>query len=213
MSLAAFLSAYGMVKFIESATSNIYASKRLVAKHVIRYQEFDSFDREICILNKLRTFSWAPTLFCIGSDYFVTHFVGDASCSLEAQDYARQMRGIVHDMQSVGVRHNDLFKPYSSDFVTDSTGRLHLTDFGWGTVYGRLNLTCVINGRSFESSSFRPYNRVLNKGFETKESLANTSCKLPLQKPHASRKAVSPTRPLVRFRVRSASPGTRFVSP
>ena len=57
-------------------------------------------------------------------------------------DYDSQLRKIIFDMESVGVRHNDIIYPCSArpgkHEVMVQNGRLSLIDFGWATIDGQV---------------------------------------------------------------------------
>ena len=149
------------------STSSLYFSNEYVAKRVTKYTEHGPFAREICLLERLRPFGWSPKLFCVGADYFVTKNFGQstASCKNYPSNYSEQIDRIVRDMESVGVRHNDMLKGDKTDIVIDSNGVAHLTDFGWGTLNNSLALRCRVHDRVFESPGTRPRNPVLDGGF------------------------------------------------
>lgn len=150
------------------STSEVYVSPdaRYVAKRVLRYREFDPLPREVCVLDRLRTFAWAPKLLCASSEYMVSTHVGGGTCDdVPLDDYRTQMRAVVEDMRSVGVRHNDMLKK-NTDIVVSPHGRVSLTDFGWGTVDNRLSMRCVVDGRTFVAGGRRPHNQVIDRGFD-----------------------------------------------
>ena len=131
--------------------------------------------RELCVLQRLSKFAWAPKIVCAKMEYMITTDVGVSRCDDELPaDYDQQMASIVNDMTSVGVRQNDMVKYDSSagrgivanDVVLDERGRVSLTDFGWGTVDGQLELECNINGVVFRSPAIRRiHNAMLRAGF------------------------------------------------
>ena len=66
-------------------------------------------------------------------------------------DYDSQLRKIIFDMESVGVRHNDIIYPCSArpgkHEVMVQNGRLSLIDFGWATIDGQV--PCNVSKRFF----------------------------------------------------------------
>ena len=158
----------------QGSTSELHVSNdtQYVVKRVTKYVEYGLFAREVCLLDKLQQFGWSSKLFCVGADYFVTKHIGvplTSSCINYPQNYTAQVDRIVHDMESVGIRHNDMLKDESSDIVIDSNKMVHLIDFGWGTLNNSLKLKCKLNGRIFESPATHPNSHILEKG------LANTN--------------------------------------
>ena len=139
-------------------------------------------------------------ILCVGLDYFVTEYVGDTmkSCEHYPKDYTQQLDRIVTDMQSVGIRHNDMLKQQkfgSSDIVISKNRTVYLTDFGWGTVDGSLATSCRIDGRLFEARNFRPRNPIIVAGFGNIDERQHTHpCTNRLMKPTSyCRKNLPPT--------------------
>ena len=66
-------------------------------------------------------------------------------------DYDSQLRKIIFDMESVGVRHNNIIYPCSAKpgkhKVMVQNGRLSLIDFGWATIDGQV--PCNVSKRFF----------------------------------------------------------------
>ena len=167
----------GFSKIKSSGTAEVYLSPdtQFVAKRVTRYNVHDPFSREVCLLDKLKGFEWSPKLVCVGTDYFVTHAIRSVECSRYPSNYDSQVAGIVRDMRSLGIRHNDMRKDgRSTDLVVDPHGVVHLTDFGWGTVNRSLGIDCVVHGRRFHSPATRPRNAILDKGFANYDETQHT---------------------------------------
>ena len=135
------------------------------------------FERETCVLQKLQQFPWAPRLFCTGTDYILTSYSGQPAC-LERlpQDYMAQVATILSDLQSLGVRHNEVQKSHNdlhkTDFLMDErTGRLSLVDYGWASLNGSLAMNCTAHGgRVVSAKGTRPHNPVIDLGFERPET-------------------------------------------
>ena len=161
------LNQLGFSKLASGGTSNVYISSdmRFFAKQVTNFKMHDPLSREVCLLDKLKAFHWSPKLVCVGKDYFVTNVIKKVGCADYPADYVSQVGSIVKDMQSLGIRHNDMLKDSKSDIIVDPRGVVHLTDFGWGTVDRSLMIDCVVDGRHFRSPSTRPRNRVIDRGF------------------------------------------------
>lgn len=157
--------------------------------------------RELCVLQRLSKFAWAPKIVCAKMEYMITTDVGVSRCDDELPaDYDQQMASIVNDMTSVGVRQNDMVKYDSSagrgivanDVVLDERGRVSLTDFGWGTVDGQLELECNINGVVFRSPAIRRiHNAMLRAGFRNRNE--TTHFRVPCNQSHERRKAPATT--------------------
>ena len=169
--------ANNLTSIVGGSTSKVYLSSdsKYVIKQPIEYLEFNPFEREICILDKLKRFSWSPKLVCVGSNYFITKNIGKNSCAKYPHNYSEQINQIVSDMESVGIRHNDMLKYKTSDILIDTRGIVHLTDFGWGSVNKSLALQCNVNGRYFTSSNTRPIGPVIDNGFSNKDERHHTN--------------------------------------
>ena len=138
-------------------------------------------DREVCTLNLLRQFAWAPKVLCVYNYAYVMQHRGWPRCRAEMPvDYEAQVQTIVKDMLSVGVRHNDMLKPGTNDFVVDSDGRVSLVDFGWASVNGSFAAHCTFGGASYSAPDRHPTTLSLQRGIrnlnETNHSV-NTQAK------------------------------------
>ena len=163
-----------------SSTSDVYfdATRTLVLKKYRHHLVHTPRERETCVLQKLQQFPWAPRLFCTGTDYILTSYSGQPACQERLpQDYMTQMATILSDIQSVGVRHNDLHKGYETDFLMDErTGRLSLVDYGWASLNGSLAMNCTAHGgRVVSAKGTRPHNPIINLGFKQPETPLSVS--------------------------------------
>jgi len=163
-----------------SSTSDMYfdATRTLVLKKHTKYLVHTPREREICVLQKLQQFPWAPRLFCTGTDYMLTSYSGQPACQERLpQDYMAQVATILSDIQSVGVRHNDLQKGSLTDFLIDErTGRLSLVDYGWASLNGSLAMNCTAHGgRVVSAKGTRPHNSMIDLGFERPETPSSVS--------------------------------------
>lgn len=159
------------------ATSTVYdiPGVGMLKRSNGRFAAFAPFEREVCVLHKLQRFDWAPKLVCVGANYFVTSKVGTRRYEHELPvTYHSQISTIVRNMRSVGVRHNDMQKPGTNDVVIDDAGRVALTDFGWASVGGMLNITCRVGTRTLSAPNARVRNKVLDAGFENADETKHT---------------------------------------
>ena len=114
-------------------------------------------EREICTLGLLRQFAWAPKVLCVDDHAYVMQHRGGPRCRDQLPvDYEAQVTTIVKDMQSIGVRHNDMLKPGNNDFVVDSDGRVSLVDFGWASVNGSFAARCTFQGAKLSAPNRHP---------------------------------------------------------
>jgi len=154
-----------------SATSRVRIDKNreFVWKQMNKFMKFNPLEREVCILEFLSNYSWAPRLLWYNSSGLVTNYVGAALTTLTIPlDYKEQMDEIIVDMESVGINHGDIHKACHHPkckrrniskseeqydiMVLD--GRLSLIDFGWATKYG--NYSCKENISSKCPRNYRP---------------------------------------------------------
>ena len=126
-------------------------------------------DREACILKALQPFAWAPRLLCIGRDYILMTRQGRPFCAEELpKDYRTQVHSIVTDMQSVGIRQNDMVKEGLSDLVK-MNGTVSLVDFTWATANGSLAIKCTFQGTHLSAPDSRPRSEWLDIGLANKD--------------------------------------------
>ncbi|CAL6338225.1 unnamed protein product [Bathycoccus prasinos] len=159
------------------STSKIFMNtdRGLVLKKVIKYNEFNLFSREACVISLLASFEWSPKLICAGEDYLLMTYVGRTVCKEEGQqtnEYLQQLNGIFADLKSVGVKHNDLAKNNLKE-VMILDGKMSIVDYGWATVNGKLDVQCELNGLKLSSSAERTYNPKIDRGFALEETAQN----------------------------------------
>ena len=134
-----------------------------------------TFEREICALQRLKTFEWAPKLVCVGKKYIVMTDKGRKRYANELpSNYKDQVHRIVHNMQSVGLRHNDMLKPQETDIIVDKNDRVSLVDFGWASFDGFMNVTCTFGRHKFTAPNNRHYNPILDNGFNNRDETKHT---------------------------------------
>ena len=139
-----------------------------------RYEGYDVVDREVCILNHLSNFSWAPKLLWYNSSGLVTNYVDEPLSVYKIPlDYKEQLQKIVDDMKSVGINHGDIYKEChprcdtkkkeNEQFefmVQEESGKtfasLSLVDFGWATKDG--SYQCKKNMAASPHSDYKPDN-------------------------------------------------------
>lgn len=162
-------------------------NKTIVLKQIKSdYYSYMTLQREACILQHLSQFSWIPKLFCQKGDYLLTSYKGEAVCKKNIPfNYTNQVNQIVSDMKLVNVRHNDMSKPYTNDFVV-LNNRVSLVDFSWGTIKDKLETKCILNGIHLFAPNDRPHNRNIDNGFKNPDETRHTipPCKLKFQQPH-----------------------------
>jgi len=165
-------------QLVTCGTSIAYkdAGETLVLKRYVYYTEHSPRERETCVLQALQRFSWAPRWICTGVDYVLSSFSGRPACQEPLpSDYLAQIGGILSDMRSIRVRHNDLQKEGQTDFMVRSSGVISLVDYGWSTINGSLNLSCFANGSHLLAKATRPKMGVggmLDKGSSRPETTA-----------------------------------------
>jgi 2-polyprenyl-3-methyl-5-hydroxy-6-metoxy-1,4-benzoquinol methylase len=120
-------------------------------------------EREVCVLNRLQQFPWAPRLLDSSKNTITMTDVGHPiTHETLPSDYATQFQHILTDMESAGVRHNDIIHPCWANItetlrdlqkheVMVHDGRLSLVDFGWATIDG--GVPCNVSKHVFFQSS------------------------------------------------------------
>jgi len=100
--------------------------------------------REVCVLQLLQRFAWCPRLLSFTNTSLMTQLSGKPINSTNIpDDYMYQISQILSDMQSVGIRHNDLFKVQGKtnqpqiEIVVGTDGKMSVVDFSWSSVHGR----------------------------------------------------------------------------
>lgn len=144
------------------ATSKISRIDGKFLKKAYQYRNHNLIQRETCVLKLLQQFSWAPRLLSFSNTSITTTDVGSPITPINIPaDYAIQVDKIIKDMQSVGIKHNDITypckknqplytcQPNASVNTTIITfrgsklpkiefmvleGRLSLIDFNWATI-------------------------------------------------------------------------------
>ena len=112
--------------------------------------------REVCILQLLQRFAWAPRLLCVGSDFMLTTYMGQPACASQMDaDLTQQLNILLNDMSSVGVRHNDLARRHYQGRVSGTIEvmlrdqRISLVDFALGTINGSHAVSCTLNNKIY----------------------------------------------------------------
>ena len=142
--------------------------KRANSQHAVE----QLLSREVCILQLLQRFAWAPRLLCAGSDFMLTTYMGQPACASQMNaDLTQQLSNLLHDMSSVGVRHNDLARRHYRGRVSGTIEvmlrdqRIALVDFALGTVNGSHAVSCTLNGKSYAApAETRVHNRGVERG-------------------------------------------------
>jgi SAM-dependent methyltransferase/tRNA A-37 threonylcarbamoyl transferase component Bud32 len=128
----------------KGGTSDYYTDPKL--KYFVKkpnlFLDYDILKREIYIyklLNNLN-FSWCPKLIYYNDQLIVTEYLGEEINEVNIPtDYQDQIRTILNDLKSFGIKHNDILKGtfHSTKAVSEilvNNGTLYLVDFGWATI-------------------------------------------------------------------------------
>lgn len=127
------------ITFIKKgATSSSFTSPFLFIKYVIKYKQYNVYEREKYIGSILKNFDWYPKL--IHSDdinqFFVYTNVGvPVTIKNKPDDLEKQFNKILEDMKSVNVQHNDI---KIGEILIDENNKIYLCDFGWGSINNKL---------------------------------------------------------------------------
>ena len=121
---------------------------------------------------KQTRFAWAPRLLCARNNFLITSYMGRPMCKCELERFpelSHQLDRIFADLQSVGIKHNDLAKDLVTEVVLRD-GLVSLVDFGRASVNGSLTVQCLVDGKNASAPDNGPRKRILDKGFRRIES-------------------------------------------
>ena len=127
------------ITFIKNGeTSSSFTSPFLFIKYIIKYKQYDVYEREKYIGTILKHFDWYPKL--LHSDdinqFFVYTNVGvPVTIKNKPDDLVKQFNKILKDMKSVNVQHNDIT---IGEILVDENKKIYLCDFGWGSINNKL---------------------------------------------------------------------------
>ena len=123
--------------FSFTADVQIDYDRQTVTKTGTRFKPFDPIKREACILKLLQKFDWCPRIISVGENVLVSSWAGEAPSGHNLPpDYREQMENILRDLNSVGIKHNDIVKRNDDVDVLIHGGKIRLIDFSWATVNG-----------------------------------------------------------------------------
>ena len=93
----------------KSATSNIRLENGVIVKTLKGFFGYNLIQREKCVLDRLKKFKWAPKLLSSTDSSMTMTYVGEKVNKENIPlDYDILMNQILTDMESVGVKHNDI---------------------------------------------------------------------------------------------------------
>jgi len=150
-----FVDTRNLMTFQSSATANLkLTSKNTIVKKSRNYESMNLIEREVCVLKRLQEFPWCPRLIGWSNDTMELSLVGVPVTKRNLpEDYSAQFRQILDDMESVGVKHNDIIFPctverhHVKNEVLVNDGRLSLVDFSWATIDG--GIPCNVTSQKF----------------------------------------------------------------
>ena len=89
---------------------SLMKNRTFVWKPITRYKKYDVLDCEVCILNHLSNFSWAPKLLWHNSSGLVTNYLSEPLSAYKIPlDYKEQLRKIVDDKVCWHQSHTAIF--------------------------------------------------------------------------------------------------------
>jgi len=137
----------------KSATSNVRLENGVIVKTLKGFFGYNLIQREKCVLDRLKKFKWAPKLLSNTDSSMTMTYVGEKVNKENIPlDYDIQMNQILTDMESMGVKHNDMIYPcsaesYNKHEVMVLNGRLSIVDFGWATIND--SVPCGVSTKKF----------------------------------------------------------------
>ena len=123
----------------KGATSVSFTSPFLFIKYVIKYKEYNIYEREKYLASILKDFDWFPKLLYSDdiNKFFVYSNVGvPVTINNKPKDLKEQFNKILSDMKSVNVQHNDI---KIGEILIDKNDKIYLCDFGWGSINKQLD--------------------------------------------------------------------------
>jgi len=118
-------------------TSSSFSSPFLFVKYIIKYKEYNVYEREKYIGSILKNFDWYPKLLYSDdlNQFFVYSNVGvPVTIKNKPDDFEKQFNKILEDMKSVNVQHNDI----KIGEILVNKNKIYLCDFGWGSINNKL---------------------------------------------------------------------------
>ena len=123
---------------MNSITSIVYINSDgdIVKKLNSKYDgpEFTLLERELHVLDLLSEFDWCPKVLSVNEKdrlFFMTMMGSPISKSNIPSDAEDQLQGILDDLKSKNIRHNDIKK---EEILVDKNGKMALCDFGWASL-------------------------------------------------------------------------------
>jgi len=115
--------------------------KGQITKHFTKaLEKYQPLERELCVLGLLQRFHWVPRIISHTSSTIVMSYVGQPLTKETIPlNWKKQLKQILADMRSVGVRHNGIVRTDGILEIMEKDGTLYLVDFGWATVNGSLS--------------------------------------------------------------------------
>ena len=111
----------------------------LFIKYVIKYKEYNIYEREKYLASILKDFDWFPKLLYSDdiNKFLVYSNVGvPVTRNNKPKDLKEQFKKILSDMKSVNVQHNDI---KIGEILIDKNDKIYLCDFGWGSINKQLD--------------------------------------------------------------------------
>ena len=127
------------VKFPETGlTGYSFSAPFLFIKYVIKNNDYDVYEREKYISNKLNKFDWCPKLLFADDNNKILIF-RNAGVTVtkenKPKDLEKQFKKILNDMKSLNIKHNDI---KTGEILVNEKKKIFLCDFGWATINDKL---------------------------------------------------------------------------
>jgi hypothetical protein len=159
---------------ITAVTSDIFMDnrKKYVLKKIRKYKEHDCIQREVYILNLLKSkgYDWVPELvYTNNTDILVTRYIGIPVNSKNIpSDYKEQYNKIMNDMKEINMEHNDI----KQGELLIKGGKIYLCDYGWVSINDNFSCGTNISNKRKPSDKFRDINgiNILDTLFGKKKS-------------------------------------------
>lgn len=122
----------------QGVTSSSVSLPFVFIKYVIKYKEYNVYEREKYIGSILKNFDWYPKLLYSddNNQFFISRNIGvPVTKKNKPGDLYQQFSQILKDMKSVNVQHNDI---KIGEILIDENNKIYLCDFGWGSINNEL---------------------------------------------------------------------------
>jgi hypothetical protein len=123
----------------DGKTSDFFldSEKKFFIKIPKKYLEYDILKREIFIYKFLseKNINWIPKLLYHDDKLLILEYSGEKINFKNIPDnYIEQFDNIIHDLNNLNLKHNDIYKPYDEIELLVKDNKIYLYDFAWCSI-------------------------------------------------------------------------------